>query len=419
MTGGELSSGASNKRAAYIVDNQLAGVGRLIGNNGIIAEGSYTASFVSGASQIVLVGTPTNYALEAYINEIYIAQNNALIWSALPNASTIYLYVQLIESNLYTSTEQSSLAGKIGSPIWNTNGLTPTGSILIGIVVTTTSSITLNTSSTISDSTYVQRPVLQPYGTHRTANPIDHPFHSIFNAHLTDNCIRSNNLQPWDGTTSGVGVFSLLSGTGIATVHIKPKAVTSEKLDSSLSVSGLQVQQNLTTLQGGQATFSGLAQYPGFTGQLPTEAVPLQYLQNNLSGVQQQLTGRVTSLTSSLSGVQQQLSNSLTATNASVTTNTAAIATNIASIILINQSMQASSIAVTSGVTSIQVLYPTPFPIEPIVTTTIHRLLSSAARITLQDITSGSSGGFVGNFVGGSPDTGTHALHWIARIPTS
>src|SRR6266853_2191740 len=141
MSQDERSSGTGNKRQAFICDAQLSGVARLIGSTGIVQEGIYNTVFTSGASAVNLTASSFNYALEAYINGVYVAQNTTLSWSGFPNSSTIYLYAQTQENNLFQSSEFSSLAYKQVAAIFNTNGLTPTNAILIGIATTTGAAI--------------------------------------------------------------------------------------------------------------------------------------------------------------------------------------------------------------------------------------------------------------------------------------
>src|SRR6266481_6425634 len=90
MASGELSSGASNRRAVLIIDSQIQGSARIIGENGIIGDGPYAGNFVSGNSNVTLAAVGPNFALEAMIGGEYIAQNTTLTWTGLPNSSTIY-----------------------------------------------------------------------------------------------------------------------------------------------------------------------------------------------------------------------------------------------------------------------------------------------------------------------------------------
>ena len=148
----ELSSGVSNRRAAQIVDNQLLGLSTVLGPDGIISEGTYQTNFATGASQVKLVES-SGTALEAMISGKYVYQAITLTWSDLPDSSVIYLYASTEEANLFESTEISTLAAKRCVTLWNTSGITPSESILIGIATTTGSTITLDTASTIADST--------------------------------------------------------------------------------------------------------------------------------------------------------------------------------------------------------------------------------------------------------------------------
>ena len=317
MSQGELSSGSSNLRAATIVDSQLAGVATLIGSTGIINEGAYNPTFTAGnLSTVTLLATAQNYAMEAYVNGVFIQQNNTLQWAGLPDSTaSIYLYIQTQENNLYMSNAFSSLQNKTGAPIYNTTGLTPPNAILVGIATTTSSSISLNISASISDSSFNQRPVLVPYNQHRTAIPIDHPYRSILWNHLSDYVVRSNTLAPWDGQTSGVGMYATLSGTGVGPNHLKPQAVTSRALAPSLSVSGLQIQPALTAISGATTTLSGVTLSPGYHGANLLELVPLQVLQNSLSGVNNFLQGEINVLGSNQSGIQNTLAAVQTVSN--------------------------------------------------------------------------------------------------------
>lgn len=231
--GAGRSSGSSNRRAALIVDSQLSGVARLIGQNGIIQEGAYAASYVAAQSIVTLTATATNYALEAMIGSVYVAQNTTLTWSGLPDSSTIYLYVLTAETNLYQSTEVSSLANKQVVTSFNTTGLVPPGGLLLGIATTTTSAISLNVGAGIG------RLWIVPLSIHRLITPIDHPAGSV----------------------------------------------DSYSLAASLSISGLQIQNSLQVLPQATATFSGLALSPGYTGTNPLELVTLGAVRQLTSGL--------------------------------------------------------------------------------------------------------------------------------------
>lgn len=259
MSIGERSSGMSNKRAAEIVDSQLAGASRLIGTNGIISEGTYSAVFTSASSSVSLTGTASNYSIEALIHGVYVAHPTTLSWTGLPNSSTVYLYVKTAEEYLYTSTEFSSLQSKQVQTTWNTTGLTPQNSIFVGTATTTTSAITLNYSISAADlDVYIGgKPTIKPYNEHRFANPIDHPLNSVTGGHLQDMSIRGRHLVPWDGITSGTSAYSMYSGTGVDYYHLKPKSIRSRSLDSSLSASGLEIQTSLKVLKDADARFQG------------------------------------------------------------------------------------------------------------------------------------------------------------------
>ena len=317
---GEMSSGQSNQRAAQIIDNQLLAASVLTGQNGIIQEGVYSATFSSGASSVRLVATGANYSMQGLIAGVYIQQNSTLSWTGIPDNKTAYLYVISSESNLYSSGQFSSLQSKLCQAFYNTTGVTPPNGLLVGIATTTGSAITLNTSGTASDlSTFSNgKPYIYPYGQHRLQIPMDHPYNSVINLHVDSQAIESRHIKSWDGITSG----SSITGTGIGTTQIKAKAITSQLLAANLSVSGLTILNS--------AILSGTTLYPK-SPTLPNEVTTVQFLysvtgpissnvavlQGNQSGIQSQATStqnqatatqsKTITLEENQSGIQNQI----------------------------------------------------------------------------------------------------------------
>jgi len=140
---GERSSGDSNLRQAQILTNQLEAAVKFFGIAGVIQEGTYTGAFSSGASIVTLAPNGAIPTLEAVINYRYVYQTSNLIWQGLPNSSTVYLYAQAVEQNIYTANQVSTLQDRVCQAVWNTTGLTPNQSILLAKVVTTAPSHSL------------------------------------------------------------------------------------------------------------------------------------------------------------------------------------------------------------------------------------------------------------------------------------
>lgn len=226
---GERSSGSSNYRAARIVENQLTAASVLYGESGVIAEGTYTGLFATGASSVTLTTGILAVALRAIIGRKYVSQATTLQWTDLPDNSTIYLYAQTVESNIYAANQQSTLQDMVCRAVWNTTGLTPAESVLLAKVTTTGVAITIDSSATITDNGDFAggKPIYYSFAGHRTASPIDHPNKSVTDAKLADEAVLSRALAPWDGTTSGTDTAS---GKGVGTGHLKNLAVTLEKL---------------------------------------------------------------------------------------------------------------------------------------------------------------------------------------------
>lgn len=252
---GDRSSGISNLRAAQIVENQLTAQNHFFGANGVIQEGLYTATFSSGNSSVTLATNGSVPAIEAVINQAYVNQNTTLTWTGFPNSATVYLYAQAVETNIYLPSQQSTLQDKVCSPVWNSSGATPANSILLGKVVTTTSTISLDTSATITDNgDYTAgKPIFYSFSAHRTATPIDHPNLSVTDPKLANEAVLSRTIAPWDGISSGTDT---VNGKGIATGHIKNGAVTLPKM--SFTGGDLNITGNISVTGSIQVT-SGIS----------------------------------------------------------------------------------------------------------------------------------------------------------------
>lgn len=243
---GERASDQSNLRISQIIENQLTGDSKLLGDNGVLQEGTYAGVFSSGASIVTLSAVGDTPALEALVAAKYVNQTTSLQWTGLPNSSTIYLYAQTVEQNIYLNGQLSTLQGKVVVAVWNTSGATPTEALLLAKATTTTSGISVDSSASITDNgDYINgKPYFVSLADHRTRIPIDHPDLSITREKYANNSIPSRAIGVWDGLTAGTDT---LSGTGIATGHIKDGAITPQKMN--FSTSGLQIA-SLTLASG-------------------------------------------------------------------------------------------------------------------------------------------------------------------------
>lgn len=277
---GENPSAASNQRAAYIIDNQTRAALLFFGNIGILEEGTYTPTFSSGSSSVTLAANGITNAFQGIINNVFANQTTTLSFTQIPDNTKVYLYVLSSETNIYSSTQFSTLQTGFVKPYYNTNGVTPVNSLFLGTATTTSSIITLDVSPTATDNgTFSTGKVyIANFQDHRTQIPIDHPDNSITQSKLQQQSVISKTIAVYDGFTSGT---SVLSGTGIASSHIKNKAIQSQHIDSSISISGLTIQSNLVTIPGSSTTFSGVANYTR-TPVGALELVNLQTLQNSI-----------------------------------------------------------------------------------------------------------------------------------------
>ena len=229
---GERSSGASNLRAAQIIENQIRANNQFFGANGVIQEGLYSGAFSPGASIVQLIANSAIPPLEGVIAYKYVRNNASLLWTGLPDSSTIYLYAQAIEQDIYAANQLSTLQDMICVTTWNTTGVTPSESILLAKATTSTTDIAIDSSASITDNGEFTggKPIYYSFGAHRTAIPLDHPDESVTDIKMADEAVLSRSLAPWDGLSSGTDT---VNGKGVATGHIKNAAISTQKLDLS------------------------------------------------------------------------------------------------------------------------------------------------------------------------------------------
>jgi len=96
---GDILDPSEEEAIFSTIDNQLYGIARMhSGGNGIIRTGSLTiAPDGAGGYDVMLYDTAGNTAIEAFINQIFVASTNPVVWEGLSNNTTYYLYIRLIE----------------------------------------------------------------------------------------------------------------------------------------------------------------------------------------------------------------------------------------------------------------------------------------------------------------------------------
>ena len=423
----ERSSGVSNKRAALIIDSQMTAAVRFTGEYGVIAEGQYTGTFTAGnISQVRLLATNSNFALEGVINGVYIANNPTLTWDGLPDNTTSYLYAVTAETALYTSNEFSSLATKLCRVTSNTTGFTPGGAILLGTAFPSSLSGTvfLNTTSGVTDNTtwVGGKPAILPYADHRSKVPIDHPAGSVTELNLqATRMIRSLHIYVYDGLSSGT---DSLSGFGISEPHLKSGSVSSRTFQTSVSISGLSIQQSFVSLPGSLVSFSGTELTFKSPEQITNqqEHITLQYLQNHFSGLQ--LT-TVPSLINGISGLglQSQSGLQILGSNQSgmqvVDINTQNRVTALEAVNIFNATQtQHGALGLVSGVGTFTVSFSPELNNNPTFLSSILHYggaeIASSPIPIVKFLFSGNSGGFRGQLSGVTTDT-LSTIYWEAR----
>ena len=150
---GDIIESTEEKRIAEIIEHQLIGaITAHSGGSGVIAEGTYVATFVSDNSTVTLsTNAQTSYSLESFIDKVYQRTNKTLIWDALTNNDTHYLFAILIEDpdNGLSSRQFGDVKA-----ISNTSGSIPANGILLAVVTITGSSISLNITPTTKKYIY-------------------------------------------------------------------------------------------------------------------------------------------------------------------------------------------------------------------------------------------------------------------------
>ena len=113
MLFGDIIDPDDERRISRTVDNQLYGAIRAhSGGNGIIRIGTTTLvqDAGDGTYTAVLDDSTADPSLEAFINQIYVAQNDAVRWIHLENGTTYYLFARLVETTEVSSRESAEFS---------------------------------------------------------------------------------------------------------------------------------------------------------------------------------------------------------------------------------------------------------------------------------------------------------------------
>lgn len=109
---GDILDPDDEERICRTIDNQLFGSIRAhSGGNGIIRLGNFqsVAAEGGGTFKATLDELTTEPALEAFINQIYVASNNAVEWTELNNGQTYFLFARLVEVGSSSSRQNADL----------------------------------------------------------------------------------------------------------------------------------------------------------------------------------------------------------------------------------------------------------------------------------------------------------------------
>jgi hypothetical protein len=196
---GDFLSATEEKRKVDIIDSNLEGVANLITDGsgcGVIEEGIYTSTFVSGNSTVYLSENKPTAAIEAFIDDIRVQSFDQLSWTGLLNNATYYLFISLIENGSTESSRQYRSVFETSS----TSSTIPIGSLLVATVITTGTTITVNSNP-------LGKLYIVPFQTHVTDSVDPHGIiltQTNLNAAniVVDTLIVKNYLG-----TSGISVF--------------------------------------------------------------------------------------------------------------------------------------------------------------------------------------------------------------------
>ncbi len=238
---GDRIESAEEQRAANISDIQMYGLMRAVNRgHGVIATGKYSATFVDGNSSVTFSEDKPRYAVEALINQVYVYSINPFTFEGIPNNSTSYLYLRLVEQDVGSSSvERGEFIAYVSQ-----SSTPPTDGILIATATTTGSTITVDNDPT----GLITIPILADH----IADSHDPHGTTLYQTILVVDDLSASGTASFNNieadVLSGTDAYftELLSGTGSIRFN-------------SLLISGTSVVQGDVVINGGLNTNEGLS----------------------------------------------------------------------------------------------------------------------------------------------------------------
>lgn len=229
---GDIITGSEEEKKANIIDTQLQGaILAHSGGHGILQEGTYTTTLVSGNGSFVQVSpTSSSPALAGFIQQIFFKENNSISWLGLPANSSTDLLVRVVES----ATESSRQFGDVSTFSQTAGASIPGDALLVGSVVTSGLSISLDTGPankvflrTVADHVAINN---NPHGSKLFQNQLVCSGLTVLTSGVIGTLFANQIV------TSGITISGTLTVQGAMTVQ------------NALTVNGNTVLSGLTTL---------------------------------------------------------------------------------------------------------------------------------------------------------------------------
>jgi len=196
---GDFIEGQEEQRTFNIIDTQLYGLMR--SNNrghGVIATGQYVATYSAGNNSFVTFSEDKpagKWAVEALINQVYVGSINPFTFNGIPDNTTSYLFIRLIEEDTgRSSVEQAEFTTYVSS-----SSTPPDDGILIATADTTGGTITVDDAP----SGRINIPILADH-----VNDNTDPHGSLL--------IQTNLIVEDDLISSGTAVFTTVDAEVIS-----------------------------------------------------------------------------------------------------------------------------------------------------------------------------------------------------------
>ena len=229
ITLGDIVDPAEERLAALTIEQQLSGlIGAHSGGDGIFSVGEIEATFIAGASRVSIEPTFKGTSVQSFIRQVFVRSTDTLVFDGIPDSTTVFLIVRLIESTDSSSRVQGDVVVE-----FNDSGIIPDDGLLIATATTTGASISI-------DEDPPGRVAVPTVASHAATadNPHENPFHQ-------DQII-----------TSGMSVFGDANVAGNLTVEQLLRVLGQLVFDDGLEVFG-EIAFRDRQIVSGIATFLG------------------------------------------------------------------------------------------------------------------------------------------------------------------